>query len=231
MRVPIRHTTKVGCGAGLPRTAKFCVPGLLRFHAAARGRRQWSVQLRQPRQVAFRLPIAANVTGPQGVAQRTVGVAIALITLGSAGCTVGGTPVEPSSLSGDPARIAAAVTACIDQVNALRASVGDPPLSRSARIDAFSAEAAQVDGEAHQAHKHFLATNGGQGTAVAENMIPWWKVSDYGSVQNVVRKGIQTMWDAGPSGYHYVNMRGGYTEMGCGIAVINGEVTVSQDFR
>jgi hypothetical protein len=68
--------------------------------------------------------------------------------------------------------IAAAVTACVDQVNALRASVGDPPLNRADRIDAFSAEAANVDGEAHQAHKHFLATNGGHGTALAENLIP-----------------------------------------------------------
>ena len=164
-------------------------------------------------------------------ARKTLGVAIAVSSLGAAGCAVGGSPVEPGSLSADPSTIAAAVTACVDQVNALRASVGASPLSRSTRIDAFSAEAAQVDGEAHQAHKHFLATNGGEGTAVAENMIPWWKVSDYGSVQNVVRKGLQTMWDEGPSGYHYVNMRGPYSEMGCGIAVINGEVTVSQDFR
>jgi len=164
-------------------------------------------------------------------AHRTVGVAIALLSLGAAGCAVGGSPVEPGSLAADPATITAAVTACVDQVNALRASVGEAPLSRSSRIDAFSAEAAQVDGEAHQAHKHFLATNGGEGTAVAENMIPWWKVSDYGSIQNVVRKGLQTMWGEGPSGYHYVNMRGPYSEMGCGIAVINGEVTVSQDFR
>jgi len=28
-----------------------------------------------------------------------------------------------------------------------------------------------------------------------------------------------------------VNMRGRYTEMGCGIAVLNVEVTVSQDFH
>jgi len=26
-------------------------------------------------------------------------------------------------------------------------------------------------------------------------------------------------------------MRGSYTYMGCGIAIINGEVTVAQDFR
>jgi hypothetical protein len=127
--------------------------------------------------------------------------------------------------------IAAATAACIDHVNQLRASVGDPALARSERIVEFSTEAAHVDGEAHQAHKYFLETNGGYGTALAENMIPWWKMAQWGSVDTIVRKGIDQMWAEGPSGYHYVNMRGGYSEMGCGIAVINGEVTVSQDFR
>ena len=163
--------------------------------------------------------------------QATLGVTLTLLSFGAVGCAMAGTPLEPGSVSADPAVIAAAVTACVDQVNALRASVGDPPLTRSDRIDAFSAEAAKVDGEAHQAHKHFLATNGGHGTALAENVIPWWKLSDYGSIQTVVRKGLTMMWEEGPGGDHYVNMRGKYREMGCGIAVLNGEVTVSQDFR
>ena len=161
----------------------------------------------------------------------TFGAALTLVALGTIGCAMPGTPVEPSSMTGDPSAIAAAVAACVDQVNSLRASVGDPPLNRSSRIEAFSTEAARVDGEAHQAHKHFIETNGGYGTALAENVIPWWKVSDYGSISNIVRKGVTLMWEEGPSGYHYVNMRGGYSEIGCGIAVINGEVTVSQDFR
>jgi hypothetical protein len=38
------------------------------------------------------------------------------------------------------------------------------------------------------------------------------------------------MWADGATGYHYVNLRARYRH-GCGIAVINGEVTVSQDFR
>jgi hypothetical protein len=56
-------------------------------------------------------------------------------------------------------------------------------------------------------------------------------VSDYDSIQTVVRKGLTMMWEDGPGGHHYVNMRGKYREMGCGIADLNGEVTVSQDFR
>jgi hypothetical protein len=38
-------------------------------------------------------------------------------------------------------------------------------------------------------------------------------------------------WAEGPGGGHYDNMIHGHTEMACGIAVINGEVTVTQDFR
>jgi hypothetical protein len=159
------------------------------------------------------------------------GVALTAFSVSAMACAIGGTPVEPSSMKGDPDVIAAAAAACVDQVNQLRASVGDPPLARSSRIDQFSTEAAHVDGEAHQAHKYFTETNGGHGTALAENVIPWWKVSDYGSIANIVRKGVTMMWEEGPSGYHYVNMRGRYSEMGCGIAVLNGEVTVSQDFH
>src|SRR5262245_37907568 len=101
------------------------------------------------------------MTGRQ-LARMTAGTAAALwMALASAGCTMAGTPVEPDSMSGNPDTIAAAVSACIDQTNALRASVGDPPLSRSGGIDTFSNEAARVDGEAHEAHKYFLETNGG----------------------------------------------------------------------
>jgi len=153
------------------------------------------------------------------------------LALSVTACAVGGNPVEPESVAGDPGTVAAAINVCIDETNALRASVGDPPLARSGNIDSFSTEAARVDGEAHQAHKYFLETNGGHGVALAENVIPWWKVSDWGSINNIVKKGVHQMWDEGPSGYHYVNMRGNYSQMGCGIAVINGEVTVSQDFH
>ena len=161
-----------------------------------------------------------------------IGAALGLCSAaGSTGCALAGNPAEPGAVSGDPAALAAAAAVCVDQVNILRATVGDPPLAHSSRIDAFSAEAARVDGEAHQAHKYFLATNGGYGLALAENVIPWWRLADYGSVEKIVRKGVSQMWSEGAGGYHYANMRGRYSEMGCGIALINGEVTVSQDFH
>ncbi len=166
------------------------------------------------------------------VHRRILSAALAVcVAAGAAGCTTAGNPVQPGSVPIDPSAVAAATTLCIDEVNRLRASVGDPALARSGGIDAFSAEAARVDGTAHQVHKYFLDTNGGNGTSVAENVIPWWKVSDYGSVETIVRKGVAMMWAEGESGYHYVNIRGRYTQMGCGIAILDGEVTVSQDFK
>jgi hypothetical protein len=152
------------------------------------------------------------------------------VAAGAGGCSMAGNPVQPGSVT-DSSVLAAAATLCVNEVNRLRASMGDPQLTRSNTIDAFSSEAARVDGEAHQAHKHFLATNGGHGISMAENVIPWWKVSDYGSVESIVRKGVALMWAEGDSGYHYINMRGRYTQIGCGIAVIDGEVTVAQDFK
>jgi len=164
--------------------------------------------------------------------RRLRNTAVAAVAVASAACASGaGSPTGPSSAAGSTNALAAAAAACVAQVNDLRASVGDAPLAPSDRITSFSNEAARVDGQAHQAHKYFLETNGGNGTAFAENVIPWWKLSDWGSVDAIVRKGITQMWAEGPSGYHYANMHGRYTEMGCGISINNGEVTVSQDFR
>jgi len=164
--------------------------------------------------------------------RQTAGAALALcVAIAAAGCANAGSPASPSSANTTTDILAAASAACISQVNQLRASVGDSPLAPSDTINQFSTQSAEVDGQEHEVHKYFLDTNGGHGVAMAENMIPWWKMSDWGSVDAVVRKGIDQMWAEGSSGYHYVNMRGRYSEMGCGIAVINGEVTVSQDFR
>jgi len=151
---------------------------------------------------------------------------VSCVVLPVAGCGALKNPAEP-----DSATLAAAAAVCVEQTNQLRASVGAPPLVRSSEIDAFSDEAAQVDGEAHQAHKYFFETDGGHGVATAENVVPWWKVSDWGTVETVVRKGVLQMWAEGPNGSHTVNIRGSFTQIGCGIAVINGEVTVSQNFR
>jgi hypothetical protein len=47
----------------------------------------------------------------------------------------------------------------------------------------------------------------------------------------VIRDGLAQMWKAGPSGEHYVILAGAFAQVGCGISVNAGEVTVTEDFR
>jgi hypothetical protein len=156
-----------------------------------------------------------------------------LLALSAAGCEglVPATPSSPSAVGPSATEIATEQAACVDEVNRLRMAAGKTPLNWSQDIQAFSNEAARVDGEAHEAHKYFKATNGGNGAARAENLIPWWKLSQWGSVRKVIKEGLAMMNAEGSGGGHFDNMFNNYTEVACGIAVINGEVTVTQDFR
>ena len=119
------------------------------------------------------------------------------------------------------------VALCADETNRYRASVGLGPLTRSAALEDFAARAAAIDGAAHRAHGHFAATNGA-GIARAETEILWWRGF---TVRAVVQRGLAQMWQVGPGGEHYDILSGPFTEIGCGVAVHDGEVTVTQDFR
>jgi uncharacterized protein YkwD len=166
---------------------------------------------------------------------RRVNVAIAfLLVVGvlATACGTGTHPTAPSATAAvELADFSADSAFCVQEINRLRATVGEPPLARTDRLEQFAREAARVDTEEGVPHTHFRRTNGGNGTAVAENTIPWWKMSRHGSVHNVIRAGLEQMWAQGPGGGHFENLRGRYTEVGCGVFVSNGEVTVSQDFR
>jgi hypothetical protein len=142
-------------------------------------------------------------------------------------------PAAPSETAGEVASLAAVaaysleIAQCADEINRYRSLVGRPALRRSAALEAFAATAAQTDGTAHVAHQHFRVTNG-SGIAMAETQILWWR--DF-AVKAVVQKGLAQMWQLGPGGEHYEILVGPYTEVGCGIFVNAGEVTISQDFR
>ena len=153
------------------------------------------------------------------------------IAIGASGCkALRLSPTGPSTVDA-PLDLEAELAFCAQEVNRLRATVGARALVRSSHVETFSMDAARVDGEAHEAHRHFRATNGGHGASMAQNEIPWWKLSQWGSVREVVRKGLAMQWAEGAGGGHYDNMLRDHGEVGCGIAVINGEVTVTQDFR
>src|SRR5437867_4211919 len=130
----------------------------------------------------------------------TLAGSVALTTIG---CGVVVNPVSPDATLA--ISDASDAQFCIDEVNRLRASVGRTTLGRSDQIEYFSSEAARVDGEAHEAHKFFRQTNGG-GVARAENEIPWWKLSRYGSVKAIIREGLENEWAEGPGGSHWENI-------------------------
>jgi hypothetical protein len=108
--------------------------------------------------------------------------------------------------------------------------VGVGGLQQTTAIEAFAATGAQVDGTAHAPHSHFNSTNGG-GVATAENEIPWWPLASFRTVQEVMRQGLAQMWAEGPSGGHYQHIAGPFSQMGCGVFINNGEITVVQNFR
>lgn len=137
---------------------------------------------------------------------------------------------SPASVTGVAFDAAAEKIACVDQINGFRASLGRPALRRSESLDAFSEQAARIDAEAHDPHLYFRQTNGA-GVSMAQNEIPWWKLTMFGTVSKVIRQGLAQEFAEGPGGGHFDNITGGYTEVACGIAVVNGEVTVTQDFR
>ena len=119
---------------------------------------------------------------------------------------------------------------CVDRTNEYRATVGLPALSRSADLEQYADAAARNDGNAHKAHQYFKKTRGG-GIALAENVIPWWSLSEVGSVQAVVDRGLAMMWAEGKGGGHYRNLTGRYRTVGCGVFVNGDRVTVVQAMR
>lgn len=131
-----------------------------------------------------------------------------------------GTDAAASALDGNLAR-------CVAEVNRLRATVSLPPLQRSAALETFAATVAEYDAAARQPHAYFRSTNGA-GVALAETQILWWRGF---TIPQVITRGLEQMWAVGPGGSHYDILTGPYSEVGCGIYVSNGEVTVVQDFR
>ena len=159
---------------------------------------------------------------------RSLGRRLSLIcVLACLTAACGRLPASPSSTEEAIAKLSTNLAYCVDQVNRYRTSVGLTPLSRSADLEAFAAQAAENDGRAHKAH-HWFGMTGGGGMATAENEILWWK--GFG-VQSVIEQGLRQMWQAGPRGEHYDIMVGSFSQIGCGIFVNGSEVTVAQDFR
>lgn len=156
------------------------------------------------------------------------------LALFAAACGGNGSPTEPTPSSGSSGSFGPATTAdlvfCVDETNRYRSLRGRPALTRSSTLEAYAAEGAQEDGQAHAGHRHFQRTQGG-GIAFAENELPWWPTAQFQNVRAVMASGIAGFYGEGPGGGHYDNMMGGYTQVGCGVYIANGEITVVQNFR
>ena len=159
---------------------------------------------------------------------------VALTAALTAACSSsdGSLPSSPSApTSSNPAapssNLEAELTFCVNETNRYRATQDLSALTRSGALEAYAAAGAQEDGLAHAPHQHFRSTNGG-GLAWAENEIPWWSAT---SSHAVIQQGLAMMWAEGPGGGHYENMRGPYTQLGCGVFANGNEITVVQDFR
>ena len=142
---------------------------------------------------------------------------------GDAGVSAGGADAAPG------APFAAELAFCAEEINRYRAMRDAPPLERSAALEEYAATGAAINHESGEPHKYFADTGGG-GIALAENEIPRWSVSQFGSVENVIRQGLALMFDEGPGGPHHDNMVGPYGAVGCGIHLDGDLVTVVQDF-
>jgi hypothetical protein len=143
----------------------------------------------------------------------------------------GGTgPTTPSTGGGPTTYTDADLAFCVSETSRYRATVNLFELVRSAELEAYAKTGAQQDGTSHVKHQHFADTAGG-GVALAENELAWAQASQYTSTQQAIATTLSQWWAAGAGGQEYRNMVGVYSQLGCGIYIANGEITIVQDFR
>jgi hypothetical protein len=169
---------------------------------------------------------------------RTAAIAIvstSLLLAAACGGGGGGDDVPGDDVPGDDTSNPneAAYIRCVELTNELRATVGRPPVERSAELEAYATEGAEYD-HGRDPHDHFRSNSGG-GIAFAENECPHWDLSfGGGSVTSLVEACIDAFWSEGPgtgdAHGHYNNMIGNYGTLGCGIYNEGSDYTIIQDY-
>ena len=119
---------------------------------------------------------------------------------------------------------------CVSETNRYRILARKPTLAQSSVLEAYAATGAQADAISRVPHSHFDGTNGG-GVALAENELLATGFSLFGTVQEAIRQAIADFYAEGPTGGHYQNLEGPYTQVGCGVYIANAAITFVQDFR
>jgi hypothetical protein len=112
--------------------------------------------------------------------------------------------------------------ACVDSINAYRASVGAPPVTLRDASSSCTDQQSARDGASGRAHGSF-----GSCGESAQNECPGWGGDPGGSQQGC----LKMMWAEGPGGGHYENMKNPrYRQVACGYANTGGGYWMIQNF-
>lgn len=140
------------------------------------------------------------------------------------GCSSGG---DTTGTSNDP--LAGARTACVDGINAYRATLGLPAYAAWTDQSTCSDQEASSDSQTGKAHGAF-----GKCTEMAQNECPGWP----GPPDTMIGGCLKMMWAEGPGTDfakhgHYINMSSTkYTKVACGFfQTASGQWWSVQNFR
>ena len=152
------------------------------------------------------------------------------LVVGFAACSSPST--SPSGSGGSPAGPTAADLAfCVQDVNGYRARTGRTPYAESPALEAFAGTSAREDSTANVPHAHFTGTNGG-GVASAENEVLNGAFGSAAHIEDAIRSANALFFSEGPGGGHYEHLvSASLTELGCGVYVADGRITIAEDFR
>ncbi len=139
------------------------------------------------------------------------------------GCSSGG---DSSGASSDA--LAGSRAACVDGINAYRATLGLPPYAAWTEQSTCSDQEAASDSQTGKAHGAF-----GKCTEMAQNECPGWP----GPPDTMIGGCLKMMWAEGPGDFsahgHYINMSSTkYTKVACGFfQTADGKWWSVQNFR
>jgi hypothetical protein len=143
---------------------------------------------------------------------------------GGAGGTGGGSSGGTAGSGGSAGNPSSTAELCVSEINRYRSTVGAPALARWADAEACSNKEAAQDAASGRAHGSFT-----QCGEMAQNECPGWP----GPESEMIKNCLRTMWNEGPGGGHYENMRSSrYTKVACGVAQTSaGKYWAVQNFR
>jgi hypothetical protein len=155
-----------------------------------------------------------------------------LAAVAASACGANDTAVtSPFSTSPAVSVTAADLAFCVQDINSYRARVGGlSNYGESPTMESFAAIGAQTDGVSGQAHSHFITTLGG--LAVSENEELNATFATGTTIQSAIQAADATFFAEGSTGSDYQHLVSStLTEVGCGVYIANGHITIVEDFR